>query len=182
MAKVPEQPTADAQIRNLQDQVRRLWTRIPPSASNLQFFNVTDEHLYNDEASGEGWFLNSYMTFVKDGNIVHIIGTIEYHTISPTTYPHASKLWVLRETALPDNFKPDNSRGWLITSGSFEVDQARIWHMFLFDNGLMQLAGSHDAVSPPPLPWGRLSEPDPLFVQFTVSYPVIGEGEDALTA
>lgn len=178
MAKIPEQPTADQQIRTLQDQVRRLWTRIPPSGGNTQFFNVTNEHLYNDGDS-EGWFLNSYLTFVRDGNIVHIIGTLEYHATS-LAYPD-SDILILRDTALPPAFTPDFSRGFLITSGSFEETQARVWHVFLFDNGLMQLAGSHDSVAPPPYPWGQLSESTPRFIQFTVSYPLIGIGEDTLT-
>lgn len=177
MAKVPEQPSVDQQVRSLQDQVRRLWTRIPPSGNSLQFFNVTNAHLHND-GSGEGWFLNSYLTFVKDGNTVHIIGTIEWQGAS-VAYTD-SKLLILRDTALPASFTPDFSRNFVIGSGSFESDQARIWHVFLFDTGLMQLAGFHDSVSPPSMPWGDLSDTPPLFLAFTVSYPLIGVGDDVL--
>lgn len=168
MAKIPEQPTTDQQIRTLQDQVRRLWTRIPLSANLVeQFADIEDDDLYNESGPFEGWAINDPLKFSKQGNFVHVWGSVQW-TGAGLGYSHSRTL-ILRAGVLPDGFLPNGSRRILTTSGGTS-DPEKLWELYLLENGIIQTDSSHLAGS---APWGTLADPATPIVNIEFSYALV---------
>lgn len=169
MAKIPEQPTADQQIRALQDQVRRLWTRIPPTNVPVVFSDIEDDDLYNRTLPPfEGWSINDPIRFSKIGNIVNVYGSVQW-TGATGGYPDL-RSQILRGGVIPDEFLPNGSRRILTTSGGTEVPEV-LWELYLLESGILQTDGFH--ISSGSAPWGSLADPETPIINLEFSYPLV---------
>lgn len=169
MGNYAKEPTDDEQLRNLQDQVRRLWTRIQPTGMPITVFNsITDADLFNRSGPFEGWQVNDPITFVKQGNTVHVWGSVLWAGASGG-YPYGRSS-ILRPGVLPADFLPDNTRRILMTTGGIAVPE-ELWSGYLLVTGELALFPFHNG-SPGP-PWIELADFNTPTVCLEFTYPVV---------
>lgn len=132
------------------------------------FDDITDPDLYNRSSPGfEGWAINDPITFSKQGNTVHVWGSVQW-TGATAGYPHSRSL-ILRAGVLPAEFLPDRSRRILSTSGGTATPE-RLWQMFLLDTGIIQTSSFHEGS--PAAHWGTLASGTPI-VNLEFSYALV---------
>lgn len=167
MAGTAQIESLAAQVRHLQELVRRLGTRLPPTISGLPIttYDVTDADLYNSGV--DGWFLNDPVTFIAQGNTAHVIGSVQW-TGAGGGYPHSYDK-ILRPSVLPAAFCPDDGQNRLLFSGQPNIVVEEIWAVYLFSNGFMELAAQH--LGTPAFPWGTVASGTPV-ISLSFSYPL----------
>lgn len=167
MTGYPSEPTHDEQLRDAQDQIRRLWTRIPPGMPIIEFTGITDADLYNRTGPFEGWTINDPITFSRQGNTAHVWGSVQW-TGASAGYPYL-RTEILRPGVLPAEFMPNVNHRDLMTSGGVSAPE-ELWSMVLQSNGIIRVFGFHATASPP---WGTLADPVTPIVDLEFTYPLV---------
>ncbi len=167
MAEYAREPTSDEQLRTLQDQVRRLWTRIPASgAPAVQTFSVPDS-LVNHAG---GWYVDGYPypTFVRQGGLVSFNGL--FACFSPNLGVGSPNV-ILFAGVIPPEFCPHRQTRIRAIGKGFTDD--RLWMCYLEPTGMLQLASMHTAgaFGHPDLAWGRVTDDVDMYLSFDSVYP-----------
>lgn len=128
MADYPQEPTSDEQLRNLQDQVRRLWTRIPPDPT-YSVYQITQDDMFYDAALG-GWYIEGqpYPHLVRQGNFIHLFGLLRWSEPTGPGYPYSSS-YIIRPDNIPSEFRPASYRRIPASGIGFTDD--RLWTLFV---------------------------------------------------
>lgn len=170
MAGIPQELTEDERVRNLEDQVRRLWTRVPSEGGMpvTIFDSITDADLFNRSGPFEGWQVNDPIKFVKQGNTVHVWGSALW-TGASAGYPYNRSL-ILRPGVLPAEFLPDNTRRILMTTGGIATPD-NIWSGFLLTTGELGMFLFHEGT--PGAPWISLADFNTPTVCLEFTYPLV---------
>jgi hypothetical protein len=164
-ARNPDLPT---RVRHLEELVRRLGTRKPVQGMPITTVSITDADLFNRAGPFEGWQVNDPVTFVAQGNTVHVWGSVLW-TGATAGYPYGRSS-ILRPGVLPAGFLPDNTRRILMTTGGIESPE-KLWSGYLLVTGELAMFPFHNG-SPGP-PWIELADFATPTVCLEFTYPVV---------
>ncbi len=159
MAEYAREPTSDEQLRNLQDQVRRLWTRIPAAgASAAQVWQPTDAQVNN----AGGWYVNAtggspQPYWMRQGDMVSVGGCWQFYDAG------SNALTLMSAGVLPPEFLP--STNILIHALGVGSIHDRIWAIVLATDGLLTLTSMANGTLPgapggPLESWGSIVDGD----------------------
>lgn len=154
MADYPRDLDSAQQLRRLQEQVRRLQTRVIPDP-NSSSYKVLQTDLYSTAAAG--WALDGFPfpCFVRTGNVVQVSGSFVWQgsaALAGVPYPYSS-LNIIRPDKIPAEFRPVTIRRLL--GQNDQAGQIYVWSLRLFPSGVLTLANYHDGVTAP-YPNGQL--------------------------
>ncbi len=146
-----------------------VWVELPSGgAAPIEVYTVIDADLFNESSPFEGWATNDTVKFTKQGNTVHVTGSVQW-TGANVGYAF-SRTSLLRASEIPTNMRPAVSQHFLLGTGTGDVSQEVIWAMFIFTNGSISLGSLH--VNTPGAPWGDLADGETPFVSLNFAYAV----------
>lgn len=167
MARTPTAPDLNRRILRMEEEIRQLRLRQPSGMPITTFTGITDADLYNRSGPFEGWQVNDPIVFSKQGNTVHVWGSVLW-TGASAGYPY-TRVSILRAGVIPADFMPNSSRRILTTSGGIAVPE-QLWSMALLDDGTILAFSPHEGT--PGAPWGRLSDFATPTISLEFTYPV----------
>lgn len=171
MAPTPRKPTQDEQIRRMQEQIRRLQTRMP-TENVPSIYQVTDADCNNDGSAG--WFIEGfpYPSFVRSGGVVTLNGS--FHLFTPYAPSRAN---IMDVGTIPSAFRP--LRLTRTFSGGFGFTDDHLWTVYIMPNGSLRLADMHfsgPSFDHPDPAWGDATTGTQHALNLETSYPAADLG------
>lgn len=169
MSLVGKVPGEVQKTRHLQELTRRDETKLPDDGMQIVTFTaITDADLYNRSGPFEGWQINDPIVFSKQGNTIHVWGSVQW-TGATGGYPFSRSL-ILRAGVLPAEFTPNSSRRILTTSGGVDNPE-QLWELFLLSTGIIQAASFQTSATT--APWGTVADFEAPVVNLEFTYPAV---------
>lgn len=173
MADYPREPSSDQQIRVLQEQVRRLWTRISPEPDYstyafqiADFFNVNDGTLVT-----EGWTWDSppRAQLMRTGNLVTIHGFFAWQGASATYAP--SNREIIRPNVIPAEFRPAGFSRFVLQSAQDLGGPSGYIYCYMETSGYTYADDKHGEGGPGPTTIEDATAQ--TFVALSATYPLV---------
>lgn len=165
MADYPREYTEDEQRRELQDQVRRKWTQMPPTGIS---WSPQEDDAIN---TAGGWYRDGFpfLTFYRENGLVTVFGLISWLGNSAGSWVNPHR--ILLEDIMPESFRPASITRVLGYGSTGSPEDSLLWSLYIYgDTGQMLVSTTQHTAGVAIYPWAEM-EDDGRSINIMASYP-----------